>query len=739
MNHVMLMALTVAAVFQLGFIKPTEVKRAAPISAERWVDLSKADVGKKVGSIKDPLAKASAYFFLNQFEECAGAAKAVGTKSIVFDYSLKLTLVCARKALELKNNVVAAAETLKFLLKNEKLMPASGLDSLREFQINVCQALAKKSQWKLLRVELQKFFDQELSFTKSQRAIGFALAGDLMVYDRKWIEALNYFARSKDLDPEAVMESKVKNILSLVPQTFRDKFEKVQPKAPANGVEAAIPSTEEAELANQANSYIAKGDVVGATEAMANLLKKFPQSIKSKWAQDKIYELLSVEVEKSRGPEGNSVAKNKIVKIMGELDFERMSTWASSLFNSQSYADAAFLFEKAFELTEGTSTGAKNLYMAARSYQLAQQYSQAKNLYKIFTSKYASSAEFVDAAMQWAFVNYNEGDYSEAITHFEMARSRKLTFQQDLVSLFWLFQAYKTKGETSLKLKTATTLVERFPLTYYGLIAYNEINQKLPQFEKAKAKNLKLNLSQAESKALERAKVLMKAGLLDEASEEIALIQNRPLSQDENLFLSENYSKVLNYPKAFNLLSTVFDEDQSMRDDALLKTFFPKEFWSHVSDDKKRFQVDPYLLLAVMRQESAFRVQAVSRSGALGLLQMIPPTAEEVKTELGAKIEIPQDMFDPGINIRFCAYYLAKLIKKYDGSIPLALAAYNAGPTRISQFIKAQKDQVRDTWVDELPISETSFYVKSILKNYILYRVLYSGQTSLGTPPWSIP
>jgi soluble lytic murein transglycosylase len=108
-----------------------------------------------------------------------------------------------------------------------------------------------------------------------------------------------------------------------------------------------------------------------------------------------------------------------------------------------------------------------------------------------------------------------------------------------------------------------------------------------------------------------------------------------------------------------------------------------------------------------------------------------------MKQELGSDADIPKDLADPGTNVRFCAYYLSKLIKKFGGSIPLALAAYNAGPTRITQFMNSQTGGLKDTWVDELPWAETSYYVKSILKNYVMYRVLYGGLTQLPTPPWS--
>jgi outer membrane protein assembly factor BamD (BamD/ComL family) len=97
-------------------------------------------------------------------------------------------------------------------------------------------------------------------------------------------------------------------------------------------------------------------------------------------------------------------------------------------------------------------------------------------------------------------------EYSDAITHFEAARARKLTSQQDLISLYWLFQAQLKKGNQELAKTLAEDLVARFPITLYGLQAYVFLNQKLPEFLPDNKKNLKIKLSSGEQWRLDRAK-----------------------------------------------------------------------------------------------------------------------------------------------------------------------------------------------------------------------------------------
>jgi len=244
-------------------------------------------------------------------------------------------------------------------------------------------------------------------------------------------------------------------------------------------------------------------------------------------------------------------------------------------------------------------------------------------------------------------------------------------------------------------------------------------------------------LSQMSASACSRTFQKVSSGMLSAASDELAIFSTRPLNEAESQYLANFYAQALKYPKAFNLLGTIIDAKPENKTDFIVHEIFPKEFWEYVSDDKRRSELDPFLLLSVMKQESAFDPTALSHSGAMGLMQMLPPTALEMKQELNSNADIPHDLSDPATNIKFCAHYLAKLVKKFGGSIPLALAAYNAGPARITQFVAARPGGLKDTWVDELPWAETSFYVKSILKNYVMYRSLYGGMTALPSPPWS--
>ena len=167
-----------------------------------------------------------------------------------------------------------------------------------------------------------------------------------------------------------------------------------------------------------------------------------------------------------------------------------------------------------------------------------------------------------------------------------------------------------------------------------------------------------------------------------------------------------------------------------------------------VQDQAQAQKIEPWIIWAVMRQESAFNPKAVSTSNAYGLMQLIGPTAQEVAHDLKTPVNVPEDLFVPERNIPLGARYLAKVKAEFGGHWPLAIASYNAGPYKLKAWLKLRKDtenltSTRSTewrdeiWIDELPWTETQNYVKSVMRNYILYHLGNQGFWTLPPVFWS--
>ena len=161
----------------------------------------------------------------------------------------------------------------------------------------------------------------------------------------------------------------------------------------------------------------------------------------------------------------------------------------------------------------------------------------------------------------------------------------------------------------------------------------------------------------------------------------------------------------------------------------LLKAGYPKLELPEISNDTLRAPVEDALVLAVIRQESAFRPSARSRAGAQGLMQVLPRTAAQLAKRLKLPYSRRRLASDPGYNLRLGQAYLHEMIEHFDGSYVLALGAYNAGPTRVRHWIRLNGDP-RDAdvdvidWIELIPFDETRNYVQRVMEGLQVYRAL---------------
>jgi soluble lytic murein transglycosylase len=131
------------------------------------------------------------------------------------------------------------------------------------------------------------------------------------------------------------------------------------------------------------------------------------------------------------------------------------------------------------------------------------------------------------------------------------------------------------------------------------------------------------------------------------------------------------------------------------------------------------------LVQALMREESALDPRALSPAGAIGLTQLMLPTAQSVAKQLKLGKVSRVSLTDASLNIRIGARYLGELVRRFDGSVALALAAYNAGGGAVSRWLVQRRGLELDEFVEEIPIEETRGYVKRVLRSYAAYRLLY--------------
>jgi len=148
--------------------------------------------------------------------------------------------------------------------------------------------------------------------------------------------------------------------------------------------------------------------------------------------------------------------------------------------------------------------------------------------------------------------------------------------------------------------------------------------------------------------------------------------------------------------------------------------------------------VEPELLQALMREESALDPKALSWAGAVGLTQLMLPTAREVARALRIRAPTAEQLQNPSTNIQLGAAYLARLLQRFDGNVAFALASYNAGEGAVNRWRSNRPESELDRWVEEIPLSETRGYVKRVLRSWNTYRLL-GGRPLPGVAKTTLP
>ncbi len=131
--------------------------------------------------------------------------------------------------------------------------------------------------------------------------------------------------------------------------------------------------------------------------------------------------------------------------------------------------------------------------------------------------------------------------------------------------------------------------------------------------------------------------------------------------------------------------------------------------------------VDPYLVAAIIREESQYDWRAVSRVGAIGLMQVMPGTANNVAQRLGLPAVGREDLFDQETNIRIGVHYVEQLLEQFSGNVAYTIASYNAGPIAVGNWIALHRGRSQDEFVELIPYQETRQYVKRVLRSYREY------------------
>jgi soluble lytic murein transglycosylase len=316
----------------------------------------------------------------------------------------------------------------------------------------------------------------------------------------------------------------------------------------------------------------------------------------------------------------------------------------------------------------------------------------------------------------WIGLNFL-GDAQSAKTHFTKMLAYSTLPDSVTQGQYWLGKSLQKLGDAA-GAKAAFSAAAKYGTVYYGLLARAELGLKgvelrgLPAWKESEAA--------FESNEVVRAIRLLAAN--GRQAYAVPLLRNfaAGLKEGGDLVLAARLAQAINAHNVAILIA-----DNADRRGMPLDLFsFPKD---GLPSDKLA-EIDHAAVYAVARQESHFQIDAISGVGARGLMQLMPATAKETAKKLGVDYSPSRLTTDPAYNALLGSTYLAAQLKRFEGSLVLAAAAYNAGGGNANKWIAAYGDPRTDNvdpvvWVELIPFQETRKYVQRVLGNYMVYRM----------------
>ncbi len=320
---------------------------------------------------------------------------------------------------------------------------------------------------------------------------------------------------------------------------------------------------------------------------------------------------------------------------------------------------------------------------------------------------YPGSKVASDILWQRAWERWDDGDFKGALPLFSRGSEGKASGLPE--HLYWAGRCLERIGEGKKAKKTFEVLVKNHPLSVYSFLASPDHS---PTFTEGVG-----SLSRRETE-LERWGFVVHSKMIRAGSSD-------PMERYNGAWLARWMEQEDEAYRAARPLEPylVSSGDVSLE---IARFLYPRPFEREVSEATGRFGVEPYLVWAIMKQESAFNPAAVSWVGASGLMQLMPGTAKwEADTLKIGKY----DVFSVGDNVILGTAHISRLTKTYP-RLEWAVAAYNAGGGNVNKWNRNSGKKPLDLWMEDVPFSETRGYVKNVMGNLFAYRCIYKDQAA---------
>ena len=432
-----------------------------------------------------------------------------------------------------------------------------------------------------------------------------------------------------------------------------------------------------------------------------------------------------------------------------ELDAERLFTLAAAYRRIGRKESVEEHVQTLGEKYPQSNWYAEALFLAGNYYRIADDTDRSMAYYRKVFELFPDSERAPVTHWYVAWQAYRDRRLSEAKRLFEDHIQRFPDSPQVSASFYWLGRMAQDEAPLA-SVAFYRKLTETFPNFYYGLLARERLAQMPPELTRMPAAAAAQPIfsqvtrsgraavptggaSSADSAVLSRVKILESAWLLDWAIAELA---DAARDSSEPFWLGEALARLekergqhhvaMRYGKRH--ISGYFAMDVADLPRDIWEILFPRLWWDDLQKNADAAGLDPYLVAGLIRQESEFNPRALSRSNARGLMQLLPSTARSVARQVPdrrARSYNLASLYLPEINMIYGTHYFKEVLDRFEGTVEYALAGYNAGPNRVTQWTKDANFGEPAEFVESIPFTETREYVQAVLRNAAVYRLLY--------------
>ena len=364
------------------------------------------------------------------------------------------------------------------------------------------------------------------------------------------------------------------------------------------------------------------------------------------------------------------------------------------------------------------------------------EYDEALRHYRRLIRQFPQGEQVLDAKWHVHFALFRSGQFEEAGFGLEEAARERPGADELARILYWAGRSYQEAGRFDRADALYHQVLLGYQNSYYGRRAFEHLSQlqgeraSMASIEAARqgidlTDALRVDRVDRQTRVAELYAIGLSKRALGDAR--AAVVGER----DDSAFLAMAawiHSREGDNLQAIITIRNAFPFHVSATGDLLPRPiwelFYPLLYRDHVERYASARGLDPYLVAALIRQESTFNPRVCSRAGARGLMQIVPATGRQLARRERRKYKT-RDLYNPEINIRYGTLYLKDILARFNGRIDYALAGYNAGPHRVKRWTGMDMSLDPEVFIEDIPFDETRAYVKLVLRNEMLYRRLY--------------